>query len=99
MISGLRRMGHGVAALLICISAARAGDAPSAAASCSGCHPAKLAVDTPVPRLAGQDAAAMTAALQAYRGGRRSGTVMDRIAKGFSDDEIKAIAAWFSAQP
>jgi len=40
----------------------------------------------------------MMAAMQAYRGGQRPATVMDRIAKGFSDDEIKAIAAWFSAQ-
>jgi cytochrome subunit of sulfide dehydrogenase len=36
--------------------------------------------------------------MQAYRSGQRPATVMDRIAKGFSDDEIKAIAAWFSAQ-
>jgi len=41
----------------------------------------------------------MVAAMQAYRSGQRPATVMDRIAKGFSDDEIKAIAAWFSAQP
>ncbi|HLK81097.1 MAG TPA: hypothetical protein VKT99_06325 [Xanthobacteraceae bacterium] len=40
----------------------------------------------------------MVAAMQAYRGGQRPATVMDRIAKGFSDDEIKAIAAWFAAQ-
>jgi cytochrome c553 len=56
-------------------------------------------VDTPVPRLAGLDATAMAVALQEFRDGRRSATVMDRIAKGFSDDEIKAIAAWFGAQP
>ena len=40
----------------------------------------------------------MVAAMQAYRGGQRPATVMDRIAKGFSDDEIKAIAAWFVMQ-
>jgi len=40
----------------------------------------------------------MVAAMQAYRSGQRPATVMDRIAKGFSDDEIKAIAAWFRAQ-
>jgi cytochrome c553 len=49
--------------------------------------------------LAGYDANAMIAAMQAYRGGLRPSTVMDRIAKGFSDDEIRAIAAWFAAQP
>jgi cytochrome c553 len=33
-----------------------------------------------------------------FRNGRRPTTVMDRIAKGFTDDEIKAIAAWYAAQ-
>jgi len=40
----------------------------------------------------------MVAAMQAYRSGQRPATVMDRIAKGFSDDEITAIATWFGAQ-
>ena len=40
----------------------------------------------------------MAAAMQAYRSGQRPATVMDRIAKGFSDDEIKAIGAWFMMQ-
>jgi cytochrome c553 len=33
-----------------------------------------------------------------FRSGQRPATVMGRIAKGFSDDEIKAIAAWWSSQ-
>jgi cytochrome c553 len=80
------------------ITPAGAAEAPPGAASCSGCHAEKPNVDTPVPRLAGHDASAMIAAMRAYRGGLRPATVMDRIAKGFSDDEIQAIAAWFAAQ-
>ena len=76
-----------------------AAEAPPGAASCSGCHAAKPNVDTAVPRLTGHDATALAAALREFRDGRRPATVMDRIAKGFSDDEIKAIAAWFGAQP
>jgi sulfide dehydrogenase cytochrome subunit len=88
------------AGLLLCAGTAlvRAAEPPPGAASCTGCHTAKANVDTPVPRLAGQEAAAMVTAMQAFRAGRRPATVMDRIAKGFSDDEIKAIAAWFGAQ-
>jgi cytochrome subunit of sulfide dehydrogenase len=37
-------------------------------------------------------------AMQAFKSGQLPGTVMGRIAKGFSDDEIKAIAAWYGAQ-
>jgi cytochrome c553 len=36
--------------------------------------------------------------MKAFRNGGRPATVMDRIAKGFSDDEIAAIAAWYAAQ-
>jgi len=71
---------------------------PAGAASCSGCHPASSRVASPVPRLAGYDRAAMVKALQDFRSGARAGTVMDRIAKGFTDPEIQAIAAWYAAQ-
>ena len=48
--------------------------------------------------LAGRDAAEIVAAMTAFRNGTRPATVMDRIAKGFSDHEITAIAAWYAAQ-
>jgi len=78
--------------------AATAADAPPGASSCSGCHPASRSVDTSVKRLIGGNPADIVAAMQAYRSGQRAGTVMDRIAKGFTDDEIKAIANWYGAQ-
>jgi cytochrome c553 len=78
---------------------APAEDAPPGAASCSGCHPAAANVDTPAPRLAGKEAGAIAAAMLAFRSGQRPATVMDRIAKGFSDEEVEAIAAWFMMQP
>jgi cytochrome c553 len=42
--------------------------------------------------------AQIVAAVQEFRSGTRPATVMDRIAKGFTDDEIRAIAAWYAAQ-
>jgi cytochrome c553 len=91
---------HAFMVMLACagMTSAAAAEAPPGAASCTGCHPEKQNVDTPVPRLAGQDANDLVAAMQAYRSGQRPATVMDRIAKGFSDDEINAIAAWFVMQ-
>jgi cytochrome subunit of sulfide dehydrogenase len=71
---------------------------PAGAASCTGCHPASTRVTSPVLRLAGMDRSAIVRAMQDFRSGQRSGTVMDRIAKGFSDDEIQAIAAWYASQ-
>lgn len=84
---------------LVLASAAHAADAPPpGAASCSGCHPASRSVATPVPRLSGSNAAQIVPAMQEFRTGGRPATVMDRIAKGFTADEIKAIAAWYAAQ-
>ena len=60
--------------------------------------PQARAVDTTVPRLNGRNPADIVAAMQAFQSGQLPSTVMDRIAKGFSDDEIKAIAAWYGAQ-
>jgi cytochrome c553 len=33
-----------------------------------------------------------------FRSGARPATVMDRIAKGFSEDETRAIAGWLAEQ-
>jgi cytochrome c553 len=79
-------------------SAAAAAEAPPGASSCSGCHVASAAVQTPVPRLVGRPAAEIVLAMQAFRAGQRQPSVMDRIAKGFSESEIASIAAWYAAQ-
>ena len=55
-------------------------------------------METPFTRLSGRNPAEVLTAIQEFRTGQRPGTVMDRIAKGFTDDEIKAIAAWYAAQ-
>jgi len=78
--------------------AAAAAEAPPGASSCSGCHAASAAVQTPVPRLAGRATAEIVAAMREFRSGHRPGTVMDRIAKGFSEAETAAIADWYAGQ-
>lgn len=85
-------------ALIALSGAAHGADAPPGASSCSGCHPATRWVDTTVPRLAGRNPADIIAAMAGFKSGKLPATVMDRIAKGFSDEEIKAIAAWYGAQ-
>jgi cytochrome c553 len=71
---------------------------PAGAASCSGCHATSARVATPVPRLVGLEREAIVKAMQEFRSGVKAATVMDRIAKGFTDAEIQAIAAWYAAQ-
>jgi sulfide dehydrogenase cytochrome subunit len=90
-----------VAAFVLTLGAAAQAAAlgpPAGASSCSGCHPAGDKMSTPVPPLAGRSAAEIVTMLQAFRAGQRPATVMERIAKGFSDDEVRAIAEWYATQ-
>ena len=69
--------------------------APPAAEACTGCHGAQ---PTALPSLAQLKQGEIVAAMAAFRSGAREATVMDRIAKGFSEAETEAIASWFAAQ-
>jgi sulfide dehydrogenase cytochrome subunit len=95
-------------AALLCIGAAIAvisttpafagqSDMPFGAAACSGCHPAHAGATGAIPSLAGRKATDIEAAMRAFRTGEQPATVMNRIAKGFSEDEIRAIAVWYTA--
>ena len=81
----------GLTGVGLAIVLAAAAPPPPGASSCSGCHGAKSPI-------AGPDAKQMTATLMAYRDGERPSTVMGRIAKGFTEQELGAIAAWWAAQ-
>jgi cytochrome subunit of sulfide dehydrogenase len=79
-------------------TAALAADAPPGATSCSGCHSPTAAESATPPRLVGRDPEKIVAALAEFRSGQRKGTIMDRIVKGFTPEEIQAIAVWYGAQ-
>jgi cytochrome c553 len=70
---------------------AAASPPPPGASSCSGCH------GTSEP-IVGQNPTAMTETLIAFRSGARPSTVMGRITKGFDNDELAAIAQWWSSR-
>ncbi|HEY8581135.1 MAG TPA: hypothetical protein VIL72_14705, partial [Beijerinckiaceae bacterium] len=68
---------------------------PPGATSCTGCHGAPGGA---LPSLQGQSAEAISGAMAAFRSGERPATLMNRIAKGFSDEESRAIGVWLAAQ-
>jgi sulfide dehydrogenase cytochrome subunit len=90
----------GVMALAASAAAARAASPapPPGASSCTGCHATGARVDTAVVRLVGRSSADIVAQMQAFKTGQKPATVMDRIAKGFTDPEIQAIADWYAQQ-
>ncbi len=86
-------------AALAASPAASAAEAPPGASACSGCHaPAGRVASPSIPPLDGLRAADIARAMAEYRSGERPGTVMGRIAKGFTDDEVRAIAAWLEGR-
>ena len=94
----------GLASALLLVGLAEGGpawaaDAPPGASSCTGCHAAQKIPDSAIPRIAGRKAADIVTAMHEYRSGAWPSSVMGRIAKGFDDSQIDAIAAWFAAQP
>ena len=64
--------------------------------SCLGCHQPDLGPDAAAVDLARLDSARLKAALLAYRGGQREGTVMPRLARGLTDAEIEQLSRQLS---
>ncbi len=70
----------------------------SLAASCSSCHGTNGVSQGAVPSLAGAAKADLVAKMQEFKSGKRPGTIMQQLAKGYSDEQIETVAAWFAAQ-
>ena len=87
-------MARRLALLLLLLAApAFADEAPPGASACFGCHSAVRA-NAAIPALRGRDPAEVAAMLRAFREGTAPATVMVRLARGFSEAESRAIAAW-----
>lgn len=87
-----------IAWTIACGSPVSAAEPPPGALSCSGCHGSGASASPFSTRLYGRNAGEVVTAMTGFRDGSLPSTVMNRIAKGFSDDETRAIAAWLAAQ-
>ncbi|MDU7840534.1 MAG: c-type cytochrome [Pantoea sp.] len=71
------------------------------AAACAACHGAQGKSSMPLyPNLAGQNAAYLNHALQAYKKGERSGgqaEVMKAFVAGLSDEDMADLSAYYGA--
>lgn len=67
--------------------------------ACAGCHGTNGGSAGPtMPSLASQSKEAIEVAMKKFKSGERSGSIMGRLAKGYSDAEITAMAEFFSKQ-
>ena len=69
------------------------------AATCTACHGAGgTTTGNTLPPLAGQPKEALLASLKAFKEGSRPATIMTQLARGYTDEQLEQIAAWFAAQ-
>ena len=72
--------------------------ARSWAAACANCHGTNGKAQTGMEPLAGQTKDDLVRKMQDFKNGRRPATVMHQLAKGYTDEQIEAIAVYFAAQ-
>ena len=68
------------------------------AASCAACHGTDGRAQPGMASLAGASKDDMVKKMLDFKAGRRPATIMHQLAKGYSDDQIEAISAYFAAQ-
>ena len=70
------------------------------AATCAQCHgtDGRAVPDSIVPALAGRPETETLQQLLAFKAGTRQATVMTQLAKGYSDAQLRQLAAYFAAQ-
>ena len=93
----------GPMALLMAVAAtsAYAQDASAVrgmAATCTFCHGTDGRSAGMTPSLAGVDQGYMAQQMKDYKTGKRPGTIMHQLAKGYTDAQIDQIAAYFAAK-
>lgn len=97
-----------VAGLAVSANAALAADDPKGmtgasanmlANTCAGCHGTNGASQGPAsPTIAGLSSDYFVETMQGFASGEIPSTIMGRIAKGYSDDELTAMAKYFKGQ-
>jgi sulfide dehydrogenase cytochrome subunit len=65
--------------------------------ACTSCHGVKGHSAGRIPSIGGLERARLIGELNAFRDGERDPTIMSRIARGYSDAEIEALADYFSS--
>ena len=75
-------------------------DGTALAWQCAPCHGTNGQEFTEaMPTIAGMPEDQIIESMIAFREGTRPAIIMDRVSRGFTDDEIKAMAAFFTKQP
>lgn len=73
--------------------------ARSWAAACANCHGTDGRAQPGMESLAGMNKDDLVKKMTDFKTGRKPATIMHQLSKGYSDEQIQAIAGYFAAQP
>ena len=68
------------------------------AAACASCHGGQGRAEVGMVSLAGVNKDQLLKKMLAFKAGKQPSTIMQQLAKGYSDDQLAALASYFSAQ-
>lgn len=68
------------------------------AAACANCHGTEGRALQGMEALAGKDKDEMLQKLLDFKAGRKPATIMHQLSKGYSDEQLAQLAAYFAAQ-
>lgn len=86
---------------IACLAASQTAIAADAggkiiAAQCNGCHGFEGTSKGIIPSLRGKPAVYLSESMKEFKSDKRKGTIMNRIAKGYSDGELDNVAKYYS---
>jgi cytochrome subunit of sulfide dehydrogenase len=93
------RIGAVILAIVPAAAAAADPTGEGLADSCTSCHGIGGRSQGFIPSLAGVSKATLLAELKAFRAQTAQATIMNRIARAYTDPELEALATYFSARP
>ena len=89
----VKRWRKGARVVAVAVATMAAG--PIGAESCAACHVKGM---PGLGQLQGKPGEDILRVLEAYRSGALPSTMMGRIVRGFTPDEVRSLAIWFSRQ-
>ena len=105
VMKGIIGNGVVIAAIAVVTAAAVGAQAVEAnagrdiAAGCANCHGTNGASSGTMPSLAGVAKAQLVNRMQEFKSGKRPGTIMPQLAKGYTDEQIDLVGGWLARQP
>ena len=98
MVKNLKWLAAGVLGLSAVGAQAQVTQIKVWAAACANCHGTNGQAQPGNESLAGKDKDELLQKLMDFKTGRRPATLMHQLSKGYSDEQLAQLAAYFAAQ-